>query len=130
MKIKVTSTVRSTDLQIEEVAAQPNWKRQSFTNVFTGEMEGSSKFFFDLVQPTETSGHYVGYELYTGKIHDKEGSFLIQHVGHFTPERGAIDIWKVVPGTGIADFENLRGEGTFSPTQEENMPLEMEFELA
>jgi hypothetical protein len=58
------------------------------------------------------SAVFVGLERIVGRIGDKTGSFVVQHVGAFDggSAKGTL---LVVPGSGTGDLRGLRGEGSF-----------------
>jgi hypothetical protein len=58
------------------------------------------------------SAVFVGLERIVGRIGDKTGSFVVQHVGTFDGESAKGKLL-VVPGSGTGDLRGLQGEGSF-----------------
>ncbi len=103
-----------------------NWEEQTYaepgdgvklarvtaTNAFTGDVQGESRVDFLLAYSNDDYCSFVGIELVTGRIGDREGSFVLQQHGAF--EAGGIRTsWFVVPGSGTGGLCGLRGEGGY-----------------
>lgn len=76
---------------------------------FAGDLEATSRGQMLAVRTsTEGSAGYVAMELVTGRLGDREGSFVLQHTG--TMERGAQQLSvTVVPDSGTGALESLGG---------------------
>lgn len=76
---------------------------------FTGEMEATSVANAILYQTPVQSGGYVALERITGKIGDREGSFVVQHSGIRDTDGSGPAYGDVVPGSGTGGFEGVTG---------------------
>lgn len=76
---------------------------------FHGDLEGSSKGeMLGAGNPASGTAGYVAIEFVTGTLHDRKGSFALQHFG--TMESGKFDLKVlVVPGAGTGDLTGISG---------------------
>ncbi len=78
---------------------------------FHGDLEGTSKgqMLAAGTGAKNSSGGYVALELVTGKLHGRQGSFVLQHSG--TMNRGAQQLSvTVVPDSGTDELTGLSGK--------------------
>jgi hypothetical protein len=79
---------------------------------FTGDIEGEGVVRFLQAVRDDGSASFVGIERVTGRIGDREGSFLLQDAG--TLEGSTVSgEWFVIPGCGSGELRGLRGAGGF-----------------
>lgn len=74
-------------------------------------------------------GTFYGYELITGEVDGRKGSFVLLHEGSFdgTTVRAVLT---VVAGSGTGDLTGLSGSGSFSSTHgEEATPYAFAYEM-
>jgi hypothetical protein len=76
---------------------------------FTGDLEATSVANAILYQTPVQSGGYVALERITGKIGDREGSFVVQHSGIRDTDGSGPAYGDVVPGSGTGGFEGVTG---------------------
>lgn len=76
---------------------------------FSGELQGTSVANAILYQTPVKSGGYVALERITGKIGDREGSFVVQHSGVRDTDGSGPAYGDVVPGSGTDGFEGVTG---------------------
>ncbi len=86
--------------------------RMLLDKTFHGDLEGTSKGQM-LAASTDTKGSagYVAIERFTGTLHGRSGTFVLQHTGIMkrgTPELSII----VVPDSGTGDLKGLAGNMT------------------
>jgi hypothetical protein len=82
------------------------------TQDYSGAIEGSSELQYLMSYQSEASAVFVGFEVITGEVNGKSGSFTIQHDGKF--ENGvASSNFTVVPDSGNGELRNIEGTGTF-----------------
>lgn len=79
---------------------------------FSGDIEGNGTVEFLQAGRADGSASFVGIERITGKIADKEGSFLLQDSGTLE-DKIVSGWWFVVPGSGTGELKGLRGKGGF-----------------
>ena len=76
---------------------------------FTGDLVGTSVANAVLYQTPVESGGYVALERITGKIGDREGSFVFQHSGVRDADGNGPMYGDVVPGSGTGAFDGVTG---------------------
>jgi hypothetical protein len=82
---------------------------------YTGEVEGAGEVSFLFAYRDSKAGHadIIGYERFTGKIGDHEGSCVFKHVGKY--EDGAVSAHvEVLPGLGTDGLTDLTGSADVS----------------
>jgi hypothetical protein len=104
--------------------------RVTATNVFTGDVEGSSRVEFLLAYANDDYCSFVGIERVTGRLTGREGSFVLQQHGTFQ-DGGIRTEWFVVPGSGTGELAGLRGEGGYVWHGEHGVPapFTLDYEL-
>lgn len=66
---------------------------------YTGDISGESSVNYVIFNPEETVGVFRGYEQISGKVGDRQGSFVLEHVGSW--EGGTVSTsWSVSTGRG------------------------------
>ncbi|HEV8599717.1 MAG TPA: DUF3224 domain-containing protein [Gemmatimonadales bacterium] len=96
-------------LPLADSLAGSTLSRMSLEKQFHGDLEGTSKGEM-LTAGTVASGSagYVAIERVTGRLHGKNGTFVLQHSGTMT--RGASQlIITVVPDSGTGELVGLAG---------------------
>ncbi|MFP2926098.1 DUF3224 domain-containing protein [Pyxidicoccus sp. 3LG] len=94
----------------QESGAWGEWMaRLTLDKQFHGDVEATSQGQMLASPPgAEGSGGYVALERVSGKLHGREGTFVLQHSG--TMDRGAQSLTiTVVPGTGTGQLKGLAG---------------------
>ncbi|MGV6818597.1 MAG: DUF3224 domain-containing protein [Thiotrichales bacterium] len=82
------------------------------TQSYSGAIDGSSELQYLMSYQSEASAVFVGFEIVTGKVNNKSGSFTLQHNGKF--ENGiASSQFTVVPNSGTGELANIEGTGSF-----------------
>jgi len=82
------------------------------TQTYSGVIEGSSELQYLLSYQSAASALFVGFEVITGKVNGKSGSFTIQHNGKF--ENGvASSNFVIVIGSGTDELVSIEGSGSF-----------------
>lgn len=83
--------------------------RMSIDKRFIGELSGSSKGeMLSAMTDVEGSAGYVAIERFSGTLHDRNGSFILQHSATMTrgvPQLGVT----VVPDSGTGDLRGISG---------------------
>jgi len=83
--------------------------RAKIRKEFGGDMTGSSVANAILYQTPVQSGGYAAVERITGKVGDREGSFVVQHSGIRDTDGTGPFHGYVIPGSGTGDFEGVTG---------------------
>ena len=83
--------------------------RMTIEKQFHGELEGSSKGqMLAISTAVDGSAGYVAMEKVEGKLHGRQGTFALQHIG--TMNRGAQDLRiMVVPDSGTDQMTGIAG---------------------
>ena len=76
---------------------------------FTGDLERTSVANAILYQTPVQSGGYAALERITGKIDDREGTFVVQHSGIRDAAGEGPAYGDVVPGSGTGGFGGVAG---------------------
>jgi hypothetical protein len=76
---------------------------------FTGDLNGTSVANAVLYQTQVKSGGYAAIERITGKIGDREGTFVVQHSGIRDAEGKGPFYGDVIPGSGTGGFAGVTG---------------------
>jgi Protein of unknown function (DUF3224) len=107
----VKVTPQKPDTQIARAA---NLGRLTIDKRFHGDLEGVSKGEM-LATQTDTPGSagYVALERVTGRLHGRQGSFVLQHSA--TMARGTpTSAIRVVPDSGTGELRGISGEMTIT----------------
>jgi Protein of unknown function (DUF3224) len=85
--------------------------RMSLDKVFSGDMAGSSTGeMLTAVTTTAGSAGYVAIERFTGSVHGRDGSFVMQHNGTMSKRSGQLLSIKVVPDSGSGALRGIEGQ--------------------
>mgnify|MGYP003872778423 CR=1 FL=1 len=84
----------------------------SINKTFSGDIEGTSTGeMLSARTAVEGSAGYVAIEQFTGSVHGKSGSFVLQHFGIMAGGNDRL-ILEVVPNSGTGDLTGLSGTMT------------------
>jgi hypothetical protein len=102
--------VKLNPLSPHDDAPGKNLGRMSIDKQFRGDLEGTSKGeMLSAVTGVKGSAGYVAIERFTGALHGRTGTFVLQHSG--TMNRGKPDLnIVVVPDSGTGRLEGLSGK--------------------
>jgi hypothetical protein len=102
--------------------------RAGVTYSYTGDLEGESKIEYLMVYAADGTANYVGLERVIGKLGNRSGSYVIQHVGTFEA-KSVQDRWSIVPGSGTGDLQGLIGEGEFEISGQGPFSVSFEYDF-
>ena len=92
-----------------DVAEGSSLGRMSLDKRFSGDLEASGKGeMLAARSDVPTSAAYVAIERVSGRLHGREGSFVLVHKGMMTKEAQSLVI-EVVPDTGTGQLKDLAG---------------------
>jgi len=112
-----------------EREGEPKQTRVTQKKTFEGDIEGEGTVEYLMIYRTDGTAVFVGFEVVTGRIGDRSGTFVLQHSGSY--EGGTAKAsWHVVPGSGTGELEGLSGKGGFASAHAEEYPMTLEYELA
>jgi predicted flavoprotein YhiN len=84
--------------------------RLSLDKIFSGDMAGASHGdMLTAVTPTQGSAGYVAIERFTGTVHGRAGSFVLQHSGTMSRQRGQQLAITIVPDSGSDALQGIEG---------------------
>jgi hypothetical protein len=111
MNLKVKSSFKITAWEPtgDETDEIADIARARIRKEFAGEMTGTSVANAILYQTPVQSGGYCAIERITGRIGDREGSFVVQHSGIRDAEGKGPFYGDIVPGSGTEDFQGVTG---------------------
>jgi hypothetical protein len=99
--------------QYDAAPNQPKFTHARVTHEVTGAIEGEISMCYLMAYRPDESSQFVGLAMVTGKVGEREGSFVMQDIGAF--ENGiAKGRWTILPGLGSGGFKDMHGEGHFA----------------
>ncbi|MEU4898310.1 DUF3224 domain-containing protein [Streptomyces sp. NPDC044780] len=101
------------------------------TNSFSGGIEASrTTCAYAITYLTEKTGVCCGYELLTGTLDGRAGSFVVVQHGSWGEDATVHCAFEVVPGSGTGELAGLTGSGTFSAVRgETEIPYSFDYTL-
>jgi hypothetical protein len=93
----------------------PKLTEARVSNDFQGDIVGSSDLVYVMSYLTAETGTFIGYEQVTGRLSDRDGTFVLRHDGTFADGsvRAALN---VLAGSGTGALAGLAGEGEYVAT--------------
>ena len=110
----------------DEPADGPALVRIHVAESFSGDIEGDGVAEFLQVSVATDSASFVGVERVTGRVGDRSGTFVLQDAGTLSGTTVS-GTWFVVPGSGTAQLEGLRGEGGFVAELGESAQITLDY---
>jgi hypothetical protein len=105
-------TVRDSQSKPYDQTAGPALMELRISETFSGDLDGEVTARALRVVRNNQSSSFVGLNRFSGRLGEREGTFVLQATG--IVENGKIKAtWFVVPGSGTDDLRGLRGEGGF-----------------
>jgi hypothetical protein len=91
--------------------------RVSIKKQFSGDLQATSTVEMIGARSVQVKGSagYVAIERVVGKLHGKNGSFVLQHSGTMTRGKGELHV-TVVPDSGTGELKGLAGRMTIEIT--------------
>jgi len=93
-----------------EIEGASRLTRASVAKVYKGDLEGAGTVEYLMVYGHDGSASFVGIERVIGRIGDRRGNFVFQHVGTFK-DGVASSTWVVVSGSGAGDLAGAPRRG-------------------
>jgi Protein of unknown function (DUF3224) len=100
----ITFEITKWDEQVVD-DADPPFRRIVVHKAYTGDLEGTSTA--ELLTCAELV--YLAVERVSGRLHGKEGTFVVHHGADASGQWG-----RIVPGTATGQLEGLTGDARFS----------------
>ena len=96
---------------------------------YTGDLEAEGAVTYLMAYGPDGTGTYVGYELITGALDGRHGTFVVRHDGVFDGTAARAD-WTVVPGSATGELAGLTGAGRVeAPYAGGPYPYELDWSL-
>ena len=110
----------------DEPSDAPALVRIHVEEQFSGDIEAAGVANFLQLSLAEDSASFVGLERVTGQVGERSGTFVLQDEG--TLEGTTVSgRWFVVPGSGTAELDGLRGEGGFTAQVGEGADVTLDY---
>jgi hypothetical protein len=84
----------------------------SVTQAFSGDVDGEGAVEWLMCYRPDETADFVGLQRVSGQVGERAGTFVLQMAGTFDGKEAKAE-WSVVPGSGTADLDGLRGKGEF-----------------
>ena len=110
----------------DEMEDGPKLTRASVVKSYSGDIEGEGTLEYLIFHRDDGSASFVGLERVVGRVGDRSGSFVLQHIGTFQGAT-AVATYSVVSGSGTGDLTGLSGEGGFASAHAEEYPITLEY---
>lgn len=85
-------------------------RRSKLTHLYLGDIEAESRFECLAFAGAAGTSNFVGLEYLTGRIGDRVGGFILQHIGSMKSGQ-SISTLNVIYGSGTGDFTGIKGHG-------------------
>ncbi|MGA6158653.1 DUF3224 domain-containing protein [Stenotrophomonas sp. NPDC087984] len=101
------------------------------TNAFSGGIEAPrTSCDYAITYLSEKAGVCCGYELLTGTLDGRAGSFVVLQHGSWGEDATVHCTFEVVPGSGTGELAGLTGSGTFAAVRgETEIPYSFDYTL-
>ncbi|MET7765894.1 DUF3224 domain-containing protein [Streptomyces sp. NPDC005393] len=109
----------------------PKLAHATVTNTFSGAIEAAdTSCEYAITYVTAKTGVCCGYELLTGTLDGRTGSFVVEQHGTFGEDGTVRCSFEVVPGSGTGELAGLTGSGTFVAVPgEQTVPYTFDYDL-
>ena len=113
----------------DDKSEDPLLARMTLDKQYHGDLQGTGQGQM-LTAGTEVkgSGAYVAIEKFTGTLHGKTGSFVLQHSGTMTQNTPQLII-DVVPDSGTGDLKSIAGKMTITIAEGGKHSYDFEYTL-
>lgn len=111
-----------------EIEGASKLTRANVTKFYKGEIEGEGTLEYLMAYGNDGSASFVGIERVVGRVGNKQGNFVFQHVGTFK-DGVAKSTWTVVPKSGTEGLKGLRGEVESALGHASSYPVEFNYEF-
>lgn len=103
-------------------------RRSKLTHHYLGDIEAESRFECLAFAGATGVSNFVGLEYLTGRIGDRVGGFMLQHIGSVKSGQ-SISTLNVISGSGTGDFTGIKGHGrtTWNTTGNDTSQVLLEY---
>lgn len=111
-----------------EAADRPKLTRASVAKVYSGDLEGEGRVEYLMMYRADGSATIVGLEYFSGRLADRDGSFVLRRAGAFESGQ-AKESYSVVEGSATGELRGLRGEGQSALGHATEYPFTLAYEI-
>lgn len=123
------NTVHFEITPFHELEGAPTLSHYVQKDVFHGAIEGEGVMQCVFIQHVDGGGEYMGLQRVTGRLGDRQGTFVLRHQGTFQGTNTS-GTWSVVPGSATGGLTGLKGEGGFSYISGvQDIPYHFDYEI-
>jgi hypothetical protein len=97
----------------DEVADAAKLTRATVARSYSGAVEGTSTTEWLMSYAEDGSATFVGLERIVGKVGNRKGTLVLQHVGSYADGTATATL-SVVEGSGSDDLKDVTGDGEFT----------------
>jgi hypothetical protein len=94
----------------EKLDINTGLRRSKLTHHYLGDIEAESRFECLAFAGASGNSNFVGLEYLSGRIGDRVGGFILQHIGSVKSGL-SISTLNVISGSGTGDFAGIKGHG-------------------
>lgn len=94
----------------EKLDTSTGLRRSKLTHQYLGDIEAESRFECLAFANETGAASFVGLEYLSGRIGERSGGFILQHVGSVKSGK-SISTLNVISGSGTGDFAGIKGHG-------------------
>lgn len=109
----------------EAYADDPHLSRASIQKRMSGDLDAISTTQYVMAYEEDGSATFTGIEHITGRIGERAGTLVLQHVGRFEDGVARADV-TVVPGASSDELAGAAGGGHFEASTGPNGTLELD----
>jgi hypothetical protein len=127
---EVTITIQNWDEQpYTEVDGGGKLTRASVAQALSGDIEGEAAVEWLMCYRPDQTADFVGLQRVTGRLGEREGSFVLVHSGGSFDGAAATAELAVVEGSASGELEGLRGSGAFSAPRSGTPSLTLDYDF-
>lgn len=116
---------RLTEWDEEAYADEPKLARASIQKWCSGDLDAIATSQYVMAYAEDGTATFTGIEHLTGRIGDRSGTLVLQHVGRFEDGVARADL-TVVPGASSDELAGAHGTGRFAAESGPNGTLELD----
>ncbi len=123
-------TVKSWDEKpYDEPEGQPKLTRAEVVFTYHGNLEAEGHVIYLMCYSSNGIAYYTGQERVTGRLGERTGSFVLQHVGTFEDGVAQATV-TVVPGSATGELSGLIGSGRSVAGHEPPAEFTLDYDFA
>jgi hypothetical protein len=131
MSTHITGTFKYTawdENAYEELSNGRRLTRASVAQDLSGDIEGEGSAEWLMCYRPDKTATFVGLQRLSGRVGDREGSFVVESHGTYDGElaRGR---WTIVPGSGTDELRDIQGEGAWQAPHGPEATFELDYDL-